>query len=268
MTELEILHGVLEHPDLAEHAYFYFRDPDYPGTVRDGLGGKLAALKERIRASGRPVTEDYANPEAFGEAVLRDFEALIDRLFPPTEAPDPLAREAQAHAALAGRLTRLFAGRTAYLEALEEHVLGSAQPLVLTGESGVGKSALLAQWSAHHSQQHPDTLVFLHFVGATPDSADWRLLVWRVLGVLAQRLGVKAEVGADAVALRAAFAGVLYQAAARGPVVLVLDGLNQLAADEQALDLVWSLLQQARLVQQPAEATPLLTEAEALYRTC
>ena len=29
VTELEILHGVLRSPDMAEHAFFYFRDPDY-----------------------------------------------------------------------------------------------------------------------------------------------------------------------------------------------------------------------------------------------
>src|SRR5664280_1423118 len=29
VTELEILHGVLNRPEMAEHAFFYFRDPDY-----------------------------------------------------------------------------------------------------------------------------------------------------------------------------------------------------------------------------------------------
>ena len=27
VTELEILHGVLNDPDMAKHAFFYFRDP-------------------------------------------------------------------------------------------------------------------------------------------------------------------------------------------------------------------------------------------------
>src|SRR5438128_11816508 len=29
VTELEILHGVLARPEMAEHAFFYFRDPSY-----------------------------------------------------------------------------------------------------------------------------------------------------------------------------------------------------------------------------------------------
>ena len=71
VTELEIIHGVLNNPAMAKHAFFYLRDPGY-GGVRPGqpdpddvkdLGHqlavarqqKLAALKQRIpRAAFRP----------------------------------------------------------------------------------------------------------------------------------------------------------------------------------------------------------------------
>ena len=33
VTELEILHGVLNNPDMAEHAFFYFRDPAYIKSI-------------------------------------------------------------------------------------------------------------------------------------------------------------------------------------------------------------------------------------------
>ena len=36
VTELEILHGVLNNPEMAQHAYFYFRDPSYnPLSLRE-----------------------------------------------------------------------------------------------------------------------------------------------------------------------------------------------------------------------------------------
>lgn len=39
VTELEILHGMLNNPEMADHAFFYFRDPalddnDYSSTMR------------------------------------------------------------------------------------------------------------------------------------------------------------------------------------------------------------------------------------------
>ena len=59
VTELEILHGVLNDPQMANHAFFYFRDPDYANGLEveqraDYLSEdsesatKLARLKERV----------------------------------------------------------------------------------------------------------------------------------------------------------------------------------------------------------------------------
>src|SRR5664280_1551235 len=33
ITELEILHGVLRNPEMAQYAFFYFRDPHYIDTI-------------------------------------------------------------------------------------------------------------------------------------------------------------------------------------------------------------------------------------------
>jgi hypothetical protein len=109
VTELEILHGVLNNPKMADHALFYFRDRAYidslpPDEQPDYLElptkeeierfrrqeaeyraeerkHKLAALKKRIKehgkVSGTPVRENYANPQALGEMVLGD---LTERL--------------------------------------------------------------------------------------------------------------------------------------------------------------------------------------------
>src|SRR5687768_9031106 len=43
VTELEILHGVLNDPEMAGHAYFYFRDPAYADTLP---AGQEAVLRE------------------------------------------------------------------------------------------------------------------------------------------------------------------------------------------------------------------------------
>uniref|UniRef100_UPI003D6FBC89 DUF4062 domain-containing protein n=1 Tax=Pantanalinema rosaneae TaxID=1620701 RepID=UPI003D6FBC89 len=66
VTELEILHGVLNDPAMAGRAFFYFRDPAYAATKgEDYISAspedeqRLADLMDRIRASGflwsRPI---------------------------------------------------------------------------------------------------------------------------------------------------------------------------------------------------------------------
>ncbi|MBM3320891.1 MAG: tetratricopeptide repeat protein [Candidatus Eisenbacteria bacterium] len=154
VTELEILHGVLRNPEMAEHAFFYFRDPAYvenlPGENRAAhraespeAAEKLRALKERIRASGLPVREGYANPRTLGALVLRDMREVIDRLFPEDETLDPLDREALDHEAFAESRARVYIPREDYYARLDGHAAGDGPPLVVLGESGSGKSALL-----------------------------------------------------------------------------------------------------------------------------
>jgi tetratricopeptide (TPR) repeat protein len=183
ITELEILHGVLNDPEMAEHAFFYFRDPAYTeylpagqqgayredpvpdeverygpeeaGRRAEGRKQKLQDLKHRIVASGFPVKAGYRDPVALGELVLRDMTAVIDRLFPQGSEPGPLDREALEHEAFAASRTRVYVRRQATLDRLDAHLQGDGPPLVVLGASGSGKSALLANWASQIRATHP-----------------------------------------------------------------------------------------------------------------
>ncbi len=259
LTELEVRHGVLNDPAMATHAFFYLRDPAYVETLPDrdrhlfeevaldseiaeeGLEvararaqrrrERLTELKARIRASGLPVRE-YPGPLALGDLVLRDLAEVVDREFPPGSEPSSLAREATAHEARARWLRRGFVARPADLQALDDHARGDGPPLMVTGEPGVGKSALLAAWAGRHRRRQPTDLLLAHFVGAGSRSNDWRSLVRRILAELNARLGLGLDYPDDPGALRVRFADALHQAAARGRLVLVVDGLDQLEARE------------------------------------
>jgi hypothetical protein len=82
VTELEILYAVLDQ-NIAEYAFFYFRDPRYLQNLPEGtnpsdftseseaLAENINRLKERIRNSGFPVRE-YADPDMLAELVIQD----------------------------------------------------------------------------------------------------------------------------------------------------------------------------------------------------
>jgi len=268
VTELEILHGVLNDPEMAGQAFFYFRSPAYidslpaeeqpwhreptPKEIKEHGAEeaqrragekrrKLEALKKRIRASGLPVYEGYPTPQALGERILADLTGLVDRLYPEGSQPDPLDREAAEHEAFARSRARVYIGGERYFERLDVHAQADGPPLVVLGESGGGKSALLANWALRYRDGTPDAppLILMHFVGATPHSADWAAMLRRIMGELQRQLGVEGDIPDQPDALRAAFANWLSMAAARGRVVLILDGLNQLEDRDQAPDLVW-----------------------------
>lgn len=277
VTELEILHGVLNNPEMADHAFFYFRDPSYAASrppdkqadftetpspeeiARFGpeeaqrraeeRRGKLAALKERLRRSGLPLEENYLDPKDLGQLVLWDLTAVIDCLFPEGSQPDPLDREAAAHEAYAlsravvevrpGEFSGVYIGRDEYLKLLDAHARGDGPPLVVLGESGIGKSALLANWALGFRPRHPQDHMIMHFIGAGPHSADWATMLRRLMGELQRRFDIPQDIPDQPDALRLAFANFLSMAAAQGRVVIVIDALNQLEDRDGAPDLVW-----------------------------
>jgi len=251
VTALEILHGVLNNPAMADHALFYFRDPACRTRVPAGAdpadfapedataAAKLRQLKERIRNSGFPVRDNYPDPKALGELVLRDLTEIIDRRYPEEETPDPLDREAAEHDAFAQSRARVYIGRQEYFDRLDAHARGDGPPLVVLGESGAGKSALLANWALRYREAHPETLVITHFIGASPYSADWAMMLRRIMGELKRRFDIRQEIPDQPDALRAAFANWLHMAGAQGRVVLIVDALNQLEDRDGAPDLIW-----------------------------
>jgi tetratricopeptide (TPR) repeat protein len=293
VTELEIWHGVLNKPSDRPEAFFYFRDPsttqgllesdrakfeERPTTeeiVRLGPAeaqrraevrrSKLAELKDRIRSSGFNARENYGTPAELGRWVESDLLAMIDRLFPGAGGDDPILRESNAQDGYAAAQARGFVGRGRELDRLDAHVEGAGPPLILTGEPGVGKSALLSAWARRYllraegldpmaprrgvrrwfggqgpsrrAAQAPPLV--LHFVGATPTSTDWRALVPRLLAELSSRSDVPLEIPDRADRLRSALARALTAVAARRRVVIVLDGLDRLDDRDQAPDLYW-----------------------------
>ncbi len=267
VTELEILHGVLNDPQMAGRSFFYFRDRGYIDSLpaeeqadylehptaeeiqkfgaeeAERRAGerrrKLESLKDRIRTERLPVREGYADPRELGQWVLGDMTEVIDRVYPKGSEPDPLDREAIDHEAFAESRGRVYIGRQGYYDRLNQHAQGDGEPLVVLGESGSGKSALLANWAMKYRRDHPDQLLLMHFIGATPYSADWAGMARRIMVEFKRRYQIQAEIPDKVDELRVGFANWLHMAGARGRVVLILDGLNQLEDRDGAPDLVW-----------------------------
>jgi tetratricopeptide (TPR) repeat protein len=250
VTELEILHGVLNNPKMQSHAFFYFRDPNYlppnadPAMFYESdiqLKKKLVALKARIHASGLPVVDPYTTPENLAELIHQQLNALIDELYPDTNVPDALTQERWAHEAYA--MTKHFAciDRPMHLAALSAFANAerNGQGLIVTGESGGGKTTLLATWASNWAMIHPDDFLFQHYFGATTASASPDGFLRRLLGELKRRFEILDEIPTDHQKLRDTLPIWLAQTLNRGRIVLVLDGLNQVQGIEPNCHLTW-----------------------------
>ena len=198
VTELEILHGVLNNKEMAGQAFFYFRDPAWsrqqtePGFVCDTPEeeARLADLKQRIRASGFPVTENLATPQAIVDQIEKDLWALIDQQFPEVAQPDALEKEARKHADYRRSRTGAgqYVGGEAYIQQLEQWLAEGQQQILITGESGAGKSALIANWMESHQRAYPEDVVYAHHLGCTNDANALRPLLARLIDTASAQL--------------------------------------------------------------------------------
>lgn len=265
VTELEIIHGVLADPAMAKHSFFYFRSPlfikqltqdqrdafvESPTTEElqtltpveaqqraDMRREKLRELKQRIRASGSPVRE-YSDAVDLGKLVRQDLELVINTEFPEGSEPKPLDRELAAHRTYMQARRVAYVGRQSDYQELDQHVEGDGPPLVLTGASGIGKSALLANWLVQR-RSRPEEFVLTHFIGATPESTDAHAMIGRLIAEISRHYSINVEIPDDVAKRRVEFANALHMATSRGRLLLVIDALNQLQDRDQGPDLVW-----------------------------
>lgn len=248
VTELEILHGVLNNPKMAGRAFFYFRDSKWSkkkggSYISEGSEekAKLEGLKGRIRQSGFPVLENYPSPEVLAERVKEDLWKLIDEAYPESEVPDALTRERMAHEAYGATRRRLYLGGEAYFKALDEAMKAKAfRPVLITGQSGGGKSALVANWVDRWSRKHPKTAVIVHHLGSGSDAADPVRMAVRLMREISRLTGDEFKLESDPEKLLEQLPQWLALASAwakrsKKELLIVLDGLDEVT-DTQGLN--------------------------------
>jgi tetratricopeptide (TPR) repeat protein len=266
LTALEIVHSVLRDSTMASRNFFYFRDSRVidaiPGDKRTDYvsenpeaAQRVAMLKDKIRASGRPILENYlchwddvaghlAGLEVFGERVLADLWAAIDAEHPAREKViDPVMTERALHNQFIEERTFVFVGREAEMNTLDRYVIDDdRRPVVITGDSGCGKSAFLSSWCLRHTKNNPKHLVLPFFIGASSDSTDLERLLLSICSELKYRLALTSEIPTDKKRVPEIFASLLLEATEkRERIIIILDGLDQLVQGEKGRGLDWIL---------------------------
>jgi len=273
VTELEVLHGILNDPEAALRPYVYFRSVRYLRSIPKAERGvfaelgwaeeRLLDLKERIIKAGLPV-KWFDTPAMWAELVRNDLCETIAIDFPPGQGT-PLEMEIKDHATFAASRTRCFIGRQQSTQILDDYVTNGGQPILVVADSGLGKTSLLANFVAtlrsrraskyaqHQiTAQQDSTLhqrllyrargVLDRYIGSTSESAHSPALIRTLMEELKETYSLDLEMPQSAQELMVAFPDWLEAASHKcgdEPLVIVVDGLNQLAGDQDALFLSW-----------------------------
>jgi len=247
VTAMEIMHGVLDNPAEAPYAYFYFRNDDYTHILSTQYGDnqdagyfetdndkkkKLSKLKSRITDTPgacwqvRNEGGGYSSIQAFGDMVRSDLEAAINDRFPEGDAPDFLQRERNMHAAFAKIRSSFYIADDAVVGRLLDYFEGDCTPLVITGDMGVGKSALLANFTNDWKSHHKNHFVIEHFAGSGGES-DAAGVLRRIIAEIKSHFRIADDLPHDNDGVFRDFAFWLGRVPRDMNFLLVLDGVNQ-----------------------------------------
>ncbi|XP_041471148.1 TPR repeat-containing protein DDB_G0287407-like [Lytechinus variegatus] len=252
VTQLEVLHSALrDRENASDKTFFYLRKAKTKDELLSKTGhepewkiDQQKEFRQTLEESGLLVRH-YDVADDGTDLIRKDLEMCINQDFPPESKLTPLQREHEAHLSFAEVRRRVYIGRAEYFTKIDDYFAGNPKlPFVVLGESGSGKSALVANWCGRFEDEHPGDFMFMHFIGSSADSASHLRLLRRLFEELKQHFNIDMGIPTSDKSLAQDLPKWLSLAGSCGRrVLIVLDALNQLdsgaAGEGDELELKW-----------------------------
>ena len=234
VTEMEMQFGVLERPE-DMHAYFYIKE-DSDQNSEDSE--KLAELKQAVRKNGRYPVSSYTDAPDLAQQVETAFLTLLDKLFPLGNLSE-LEKERIGQRAFLNQLCQNYVRNQKYFDALDSWLKDwDSRYLVISGASGQGKSALVANWIKEKEQDETrDFELIYHFVGDGGSVGEMNHVIKVLESEIKERFSIAAERDSqNDNHLSELFAEVSYS---EKKLLVVLDAVNQFSENDVAKQMRW-----------------------------
>ena len=221
---------------------------DYDANWLDGqptadhIGALPADLDECLKLNEQPNSQRTLCAD-----VWRRLSRVIFDQITQIEAENAVDQEARHHAEFGKKHTHTangreqFVGREDILRAIDRYIKDvDRHLLVIHGESGSGKTALIARAAEQCAAGNGNRVIVRRFIGATPGPSDGRTLIEGLYREISRRYGTNdSDVPADYQQLVSEFSRRLAIATSTRPLVVFLDALDQLSDADHARNLAW-----------------------------
>lgn len=228
VTEIEMQYGVLRREEDDLNACFFIKEDG------DGIEPRQKELKDAVRSNTRYPYKEYSTAEELGAQVEEVFTELIERLF-PRKGLSALELERLAQRSFLRSRCQTYIRKETDFKALDDFLNDREERyLVITGESGMGKSSLVANWLHDHEKDDSHHTIY-HFVGNSGAEGDYNRILTRLADEICDLYGIQKPDGRlmeqDGGGPDKILQNLLMRIAGWKPLLIVLDGINQLADD-------------------------------------
>lgn len=235
VTEMEMQFAVLNR-DEDMYAYFYIKEQDENLEGEDYLE-MLNRLKQEVRQSKYP-SYGYASPEDLANQVEAAFVNLLDALFPEGNISQE-EKERIGQRSFMNQLCQNYIKDESNFEVLDTWLAKEdCSQFVVTGASGLGKSALIANWlKAKLSDNNCEYNIIYHFTGngGSESSSDC------IIKSIANEIKRIYEWRDNEFETETKLEDLFVRVSAKGdkPLLIVIDAINQIVDVDNAKLLNW-----------------------------
>jgi broad-specificity NMP kinase len=191
---------------------------------------KLDALKQSI-IDKRLSYYKYDDIETFGEKVKENVWRWIETdLEKPIKGPkDWIEEEEELHELFMADRTRRFVGRRDIIDKMHSFCERNEEPsvMIITGEPGSGKSALMSRFSEEAIRKYSGWLIIPHFIGASSPSTNIAQTLRRLCARLNCITHMLEEIPQDYKELSKVFPILLTKAAEQRKILIILDAITR-----------------------------------------
>lgn len=244
ITEIEMQYGVLRSKTPINASFYIKKNCQEPhvsffskifGNLSDEQ--KLARLKRKIRAQHTYPYFEYKSIEELGAQVEHSLMELLNKLFPDKEL-NYLEKERLEQYTFIRTKTSVYVKDMGALHAISDFVSHPLQQLLcISGQSGLGKSALLANWVVENGNNISRPII-CHFIANTEDGGSARQVLMHLIEELCDCYGLSyaSPQQGQQINEKKVFIELLAKDAVQSnPPILIVDAVDQLHNDEKSL---------------------------------
>lgn len=236
VTEMEMQFAVLNRED-DMHAYFFIKDQKGNDSEKEDHPEMLKRLKQEVCQSKYP-SFNYNSPENLAEQVEKTFINLLDTLFPEGNLSE-LEKERIGQRSFMNQLCQNYIKDENNFNVLDSWLTDEdSRQFVVTGASGLGKSALIANWLKEKlADNNCGYNIIYHFTGngGSESSSD------HIIRSIANEIKVIYGWGKDELESEIKLDDLFIKVSTKGdkPLLIVIDAINQIVDVDNAKLLNW-----------------------------
>lgn len=237
--------GLLDLKEGKRDKYAHERLEDLKKRLKEKLGANCTTYP----AEWKMGTVELNLPKEFADTIYKKLKDIIEDQLEKVIPSDEITDEVKLHREFMERLTEFFSGRQDILGKMDGYLKkGRKTVFSLIGQSGTGKSSVMAKAVFDYQCQHPDSVVVYRFIGTTSSSSNIISLLQGICGQIAKEFNMKLEwlagEGRERMlhkmnGITEIFRKCLALGTAERPVVICLDALDQLSDSDNARALHW-----------------------------